>query len=445
VWLNSNHPLINTRFALSAKHSYSSTADTTIISRFNAFLNMRPSDFGKCSIFTSPGCNKSGKIFAFDMDGTLITPIDKKAKFCSSSSDWRWFSPNVVSVLQSIHNAGYKIVVFTNQGGISKNHTTLEIVQKRCEAMITEANVPMQIFIAFDSDFYRKPATGMFWLLSTKLNNGIPIDINQSMYVGDAAGRPKVGKQPKDHSSTDLAFALNCGLAFEVPEDLFNKTTEYNSWTKTATLSFITPKRLPPPLHNEAAVRKYRKMLRPTNNKEIVLIVGLPGAGKSTLTSIAFPDYVRINQDLLKTRSKCISAANAAISSGSSIIIDATNIKEEIRDQWVVFANMNKLPLRIIVLPFDRDISFHFDNVRSINPLGGVDGISDKRHVPPMIIYSMAKSYEPPEGDNVMHIVPAPGPFTSPELLKLNLPEINPIDVITFSDFWKSLTYAVYT
>ncbi|RYG57091.1 hypothetical protein EON66_01225 [archaeon] len=116
------------------------------------------------------------------------------------------------------------------------------------------------------------------------------------------------------------------------------------------------------------------------------------------------------------------------------------------RNSWNAVASAAKVPLRVIVLPFERDISFHFDNVRTINPLGGVDGMTDNRHVPSMAIYGMAKSYEPPSGAHVLSIVPAPGPFTSPSLRELTLEAhgVDPADVAAFSDFWRSLTYAVY-
>lgn len=56
-------------------------------------------------------------------------------------------------------------------------------------------------------------------------NGGIAIDIANSFYVGDAAGRPKnwaAGKK-KDHSSVDRLMALNLSIKFETPEEHFLK------------------------------------------------------------------------------------------------------------------------------------------------------------------------------------------------------------------------------
>ena len=53
-------------------------------------------------------------------------------------------------------------------------------------------------------------------------NGNIQIDQSNSFYCGDAAGRVR-GKGKKDFSCSDRLFALNAGLKFYVPEELFLK------------------------------------------------------------------------------------------------------------------------------------------------------------------------------------------------------------------------------
>ena len=47
------------------------------------------------------------------------------------------------------------------------------------------------------------------------------IQIEECIYVGDAAGRKKNNNLKGDHSDVDIKFALNIGCAFELPESFF--------------------------------------------------------------------------------------------------------------------------------------------------------------------------------------------------------------------------------
>jgi Polynucleotide kinase 3 phosphatase len=54
-------------------------------------------------------------------------------------------------------------------------------------------------------------------------NGGEEIDLTQSYYCGDAAGRPQgwAPKKKKDFSSSDRLFAMNIGIKFLTPEEHF--------------------------------------------------------------------------------------------------------------------------------------------------------------------------------------------------------------------------------
>lgn len=88
---------------------------------------------------------------------------------------------------------------------------------------------PLQAFVAGAVDHYRKPHTTMWDDFVSNYNGGISIDMDNSFYCGDAAGRPKNWKAgaPRDFSCTDRKFAANIGLKFYTPEELFLNEQPY--------------------------------------------------------------------------------------------------------------------------------------------------------------------------------------------------------------------------
>lgn len=53
----------------------------------------------------------------FDMDWTIIKTKSGKT-FAVDSDDWDFLFPEVKPKLQQLHKDGFRIVIFTNQGGV---------------------------------------------------------------------------------------------------------------------------------------------------------------------------------------------------------------------------------------------------------------------------------------------------------------------------------------
>ncbi|KAF9615275.1 hypothetical protein IFM89_022602 [Coptis chinensis] len=164
------------------------------------------------------GLVDSKKIAAFDFDGCLANTNVKRV----GENAWSLMYGCIPDKLKSLHGDGYKVVIFTNESNIDrwKNKRKVAIDSKvgRLNNFIKCVGVPVQVFIACGyggEDRYRKPKTGMWRLMEKHLNSGNEIDMDESFYVGDAAGR--VG----DHSDADIKFAEAIGLKFYVPEDYF--------------------------------------------------------------------------------------------------------------------------------------------------------------------------------------------------------------------------------
>ena len=126
------------------------------------------------------------KIASFDLDGTLIETSSGK-RFATGPDDWKIFFPNVSQKLQSLHSEGFKIVILTNQLGISRGKPTRADFLRKIEAICKKLRAPLTLLAAPTKDIYRKPCTGMWQHL--KEGCGGKVDMATSFYVGDAAGR----------------------------------------------------------------------------------------------------------------------------------------------------------------------------------------------------------------------------------------------------------------
>ena len=171
-------------------------------------------------------CNfePKSKLAMFDMDGTIIETKRRKKRrrgkkgsnYPVDSDDWVFFNEEVVPKIQELYKNGYSIVIFTNQKGISLGFVAAEELQQKIEKFVKELGVEAAAFLASHDNEYRKPGVGMFNLYIKIFYKNIEhIDLKQSFYVGDAAGRDK------DHSNCDKLLAKNIGVRFFVPEQIF--------------------------------------------------------------------------------------------------------------------------------------------------------------------------------------------------------------------------------
>ncbi|XP_058464337.1 uncharacterized protein F21D5.5 [Malaya genurostris] len=295
-------------------------------------------------IFTSKDMMASEKIAAYDMDGTLIKTKSGNV-FPKTIDDWQIAFPEVPGKLKSLSKNGFKIVIFTNQAGISKGKLKIEDFRKKIEALQSKLNVPMQVFISTGKGKYRKPLMGMWDTLCQLYNDGINVDKAKSFYVGDAAGRPamkKPIKRKKDHSCVDRLMALNVGISFLTPEVHFQNGKDCD-WMK-------------PEFDPKAFVT--RDLLSPAGSKllssdpEVIVMVGFPGSGKSFFAKVNLETkgYVLINRDTLGSWQKCVSLLESTLRSGKRVVVDNTNPDVESRKRFVDIARKMNVPCRCFVM-----------------------------------------------------------------------------------------------
>lgn len=118
----------------------------------------------------------------------------------------------------------YLVAVLSNQAGISlkPDPKTIKSDQKRLadfkakvSTVFTQLELPVSIYAATTHDRYRKPRVGMWDELREDydLENAAAVDLDNSFFVGDAAGREASGKRPKDFSCGDRSVKLSGTLS----------------------------------------------------------------------------------------------------------------------------------------------------------------------------------------------------------------------------------------
>lgn len=301
---------------------------------------------GELFVYTPDDCEGAAKIAAYDMDGTLITTKTGKV-FPEGVDDWKLAFGNVKSTLTKQQAASYKIVIFTNQAGLSSGKVDLSDMRTKIEKLVKHINLPVQVFIAAGDSLFRKPCTMMWHALSDHLNDDVLIDKKKSFYVGDAAGRPlnKALKKKKDHSCVDRLFAMNLDLEFLTPEEHFSKHKK-SEWEKPdfdpRTALANVPKSLLEP--------KSAHLI--SDSVEVIIMVGGPGSGKSTFCRnyLASAGYVVINRDELISWQKCQKRCDECLIDGKKVVIDNTNTKPEERARYIKMALKRKVKCRCFVM-----------------------------------------------------------------------------------------------
>ncbi|XP_014493395.1 polynucleotide 3'-phosphatase ZDP isoform X3 [Vigna radiata var. radiata] len=217
LWTPDVKAAVSIKFSVSDVNS--KYKDATLLPKWKAFQTV-------IFLERDDGLRDSSKIAAFDFDGCLAKTDVKRV----GANEWTLMHSTIPDKLQSLYNDGYKLVIFTNESNIErwKNKRQVAVDSKvgRLNNFIERVKVPIQVFIACgvglksgadkkNDDAFRKPKPGMWHLMEEHFNSGIVIDMDQSFYVGDAAGRKS------DHSDADIKFAEAIGLKFYLPEDYF--------------------------------------------------------------------------------------------------------------------------------------------------------------------------------------------------------------------------------
>lgn len=280
------------------------------------------------------------RVAMFDYDWTLVRP-KSNGTFSKGLDDWRWLSTNVPQVMEEFYNKGYSISIVTNQ--------TTNTKMKTEQIVNVLSSLPFPSYVAIGKEKEdKKPNKTMF----DAIVNDKKVDYKKSVFVGDALGRQG------DWSDIDKQFAENSGfINILAPDDIFKMDDKPSVAVKVA------------------------------ETQEIIVMVGFPGSGKSTIAnSFDKNKYIVISGDEHKTSKKMIKVSEKYIDDGYSIVYDSTNPSIDKRKEFIEVANKYSLPIRAVVMNTDMSEAMFRNNKRD-------------KVIPKIVYYTFRKRFEEPTLD----------------------------------------------
>ncbi|CAE7824838.1 Pnkp [Symbiodinium sp. CCMP2592] len=159
-----------------------------------------------------PASKPTAKVAGFDLNDTLVSSKIGAPGYQVTVSDWIFYSEAVPRRIAELHDQGYRLVIFTNQGNIRSalDGKRAEAFKGYVDDFAKKLEVPCLVLASTQRDKDCKPNTGM-WEHLAKVN-GVAIDLAESFYIGDAAG---------EHSADDAEFAKAVGVRFMHARDYF--------------------------------------------------------------------------------------------------------------------------------------------------------------------------------------------------------------------------------
>jgi bifunctional polynucleotide phosphatase/kinase len=373
---------------------------------------------------------QSNKILGMDLDWTIIRPVKGKIHPLDEH-DWQFlYDVKHMHAIRDKLAAGWSLVILTNQGGLlgkKGGKMGVEEFKSRWQVILERLEKdhgikPALLVASLYDDFNRKPCRGMWEFLEKLIHercDGRKVDRAASLYVGDMAGRKG------DHSASDLLFALNLEVPFQVPE-VFYDDEEGASLAGNRTIVLVKNVSADEHLFNpmtekvskrtskvNAATRdEIRALLEDGHMQTLVIFVGSPASGKSSWyeqhLKSDVPGLVYLGMDTFNgTLGKFHKEIEGQLKKGKNVVVDNTNGNSKAREKLAKIArdvsSQMGHEIQVVVVHFttEKRICLHQNALRTkkVN-VCSLHGRADCGHnVPAVAIHTYWKHFEPVDMD----------------------------------------------
>jgi len=276
------------------------------------------------------------KLFIFDFIWTIVKPNEGR-KIPLHKDDWTWLRSSVPIILLEISKK-YQIVFLVDINPHQK--FMIDMIKNVC--FILELNI---IVLIANQKKYHKPNILLFESVFSSFNK------SESCVIANIGGSRILEGVDKD-------LASNIDVEFKTPEDIF-------------------------PFDE---IKEIKGDYEDKMNKEIVIMVGMPGSGKSTFCQNNLSNYHLISGDTYKTQKKMIEQAEKYIKT-KSVIFDGTNGTIQKRKLYVDFAKNNHLYVKCIWI--NRPVEMAFEQIKRRKVEGG-------HYIPQRILTDYSEKFEIP-------------------------------------------------
>jgi predicted kinase len=244
------------------------------------------------------------------------------------------------------------------------------------DKIVEAIGIPISYCISLSSSSkWSKPLPGLYNIINDQmgpviLESSSDIVIDKSFYCGNNVGRPKFWKYKQigseyiyinklpDKSKSDLYFAHNCKLQFMIPELVFCNLDIKSIHNSIFELPLRTYLIMDDDLNESHGLKsiadKITQYIQVCENPVMVILIGLPASGKTTLTNYLL-GHTEIKSEISKDKISGKRLYNlkldTILDTQQHIVVDNTNTKQTDRLFHITLAR--KYGYKIIGITID--------------------------------------------------------------------------------------------